>query len=205
MKKSKEAKNDTEELIKLNNTKSISFANFCNKYILLVAGIIILTIGVFAFIFTAYFEGDYQELTETTLYRIDNPFLTFIWVSVAILILFLLCTIFKKIKSRNIFIILLLISITVQFLWIFEIRFIPIYDQYSVIHCAELLLDGDTEYFSSASSYFGYYPFSIRNYIFYSTCYKDSWKNRLFSFTKYKCNMFNDKFNFNVFDNKKII
>jgi hypothetical protein len=167
MKKSEAVSDEkSKELTKTNKKFDYYLSSFCNKYIILAVGILVLIIGITSIVFSAYFEGAFDNVTEKTLYRRDNPIVMIIYMSITLLLIAILNRLVKNVKARNIFILLILFSTIIQFAWIFKIKLIPRADQAYVIQDAQKLLKGNYEYFSDKSSYFSIYPFQL-GFIYY--------------------------------------
>lgn len=135
---------------------------FCSKYLVLIVAILTLLIGIFSICITAYFENaTYSFASEKTAYHIDNSIIIIALSIVALLILWGFSKLTQKIKSKWVFLAIIILTGIIQVIWVCSIKFMPYADQENVISCAKQLLHGDFEEFSKAYSYFGIYPFQI--------------------------------------------
>ena len=135
---------------------------FCSKYLVLIVAILTLLIGIFSICITAYFKNaTYSFASEKTAYHIDNSIIIIALTIVALLILWGFSKLTQKIKSKWVFLAIIILTGIIQLIWVCSIKFMPYADQENVISCAKQLLHGDFEEFSKAYSYFGIYPFQI--------------------------------------------
>ena len=135
---------------------------FCSKYLILVVAILTTIISIFSIVVTAYFENaTYYFTSEKTAYRFDNILIIIGLFTIALAAIWGCNKLTSKIKSKWIFLIILIITAVAQIIWVCSIRFIPYADQANVLSCAKQLLNGQYEEFSQPGSYFGIYPFQI--------------------------------------------
>ena len=135
---------------------------FCSKYLVLVVAILTFIIGFFSIFVTAYFENaTYKFPSEKTAYRFDNGIVIIFLTLLSLITLWGFSKLVKKIKSKWMFLGVVILTGIIQFFWIFSIRFMPYADQENVIVCAKQLLHGEFREFSMPGSYFGIYPFQI--------------------------------------------
>ena len=145
-----------------NKSRGEKIQIFCSKYLLLFIAILILIIGIFSLVVTAYFENaTYSSVPEKTNYRLDNFPLVLLGCLIFLLILFSLYKITKKIKIKWLLAFCIIIIVISQLLWVNNLKFIPRADQASIIGCAKELLQRNFDNFGDPSSYFGIYPFQL--------------------------------------------
>ncbi len=145
-----------------NKNKGEKIQIFCSKYLVLVVAILTTIIGILSIVVTAYFENaTYSFTSEKTTYRFDNILVIIGLFIIALVVIFGCNKIINKIKSKWIFLAIIIISGIIQIIWVCSIKFIPYADQANVLSCAKQLLNGQYQEFSQPSSYFGIYPFQI--------------------------------------------
>ena len=156
-----------------NKSRGEKIQIFCSKYLLLGVAILVLIIGIFSLLVTAFFKLDtYKYTLERTAYVWENiPFL-FLGILVFLLGCFIFYKITKKVKTKWVLAICLIIIAISQLLWICNLKFNPRYDQLSVIELAEKLLQKDFSDFGDPTSYFGIYPFQLGIIYYIAIIYK---------------------------------
>lgn len=148
------------------------FQSFCNKYLLVIIGAIVLGIGISSIFATAYLTGVYDKPYENTEYRFDNPIFVIALSSVLILGMFILKKITKKIHVNILVITLFIAMLVMQYTWVHKIKFIAISDQLNVVFLANDLLNENYDVFKSDTSYFGVYPFQLGIVYYISEAFK---------------------------------
>ena len=132
---------------------------FVSKYLVMLVAILLGIIGIFSFFFTAYFQADYKHVPELTLYRLDNVLWNVLGILIVLGIVFVYCKIVKKINIWVLLSIVLGLAFVTQLIYIVEIAYIPVADQYNICYNANLMLDGKIKELFVPGSYLNYYPF----------------------------------------------
>ena len=150
-------KSDIKE--KDNKKAGQKFQEFCSKYIMLVVAILIAIIGITSIFVTAYFDGNLANAVEKTSYGTDSVFISIMIVLIILSILYLFYKASKKISLKILVPVVLGIAFIAQFLWIYNVKYIPIADQASVLVGAEAFKTGDFSLLLQDGGYFSLYPF----------------------------------------------
>ena len=154
---------------KENNTSLISYSKnvklqkiLCS-IVMIISAIIILTIGIYSIIKTAYFEIVINFAGEESKLKFDNIFLNILYTILTIGILYLFYKIIlPKINKKFLLILTLTFSIVIGFWWVNYIKLKPISDQSMVIYCAEKILDNDLKSILSPGEYLNRNPHQLR-------------------------------------------
>lgn len=147
--------------------------NFCLKHGIKIIAIIIAIIGLSSIFITAYFNSTFFYPEEKTYFKYSSGIIEIVITVVVIALIALISRkILKKIPSKILFILLLLGSGFLFFLWVSVLKLTPETDQKLIHEMALGFLGGNINWFLGIEQYLFFYPYQFGITLFVSLIYK---------------------------------
>lgn len=166
---------------KNNQTNLNNLINFLLKYGTIFISTLVAILGILSIFITAYFNSTFYHAEEKTYFKYNLGIIEIsLTIFTFILIFFLIKTVFKKISSSILLILICIFSLALYIYWINALRLNPESDQKLIHEMAISFLNGNIDYYLKNSQYLFLYPYQFPFTLLVSAIYKLFGENFLY-------------------------
>lgn len=151
------------------------------KYEIIIISVVVGIIGFLSLFITAYFDSTFYHPSEITFFKF-SPNIISILLSIILIGAFVLINkyVFKKISSKILISILLIMCALVSIYWLNAMQLYPDVDQKMIEDMANAFLDGGIDYYLKDAQYLFLYPFQLAFTLFVALIYNIFGRNFIF-------------------------